>query len=83
MNEYEDLRNSGLVGFTHAYLMQCHKKQKRHGEIDIQIFTKLVKLDSKIGTTASEQLFWLLHYSLRFDLLKVAIKFRVMQLKSF
>ena len=83
MNEYEEFKKSGFVGFADVYLQQCYKKPKRDSEIDTQVYNKLVELDSKIGTTASEQLFQLLSHSLRFDLLKVSIQFRDMQLKSF
>ena len=43
----------------------------------------LVQLDSKLGTTASEQLFRLLGRSLRMDLLKVSLQLRNMRLKLF
>ena len=79
MNDYEELKKNGFVGFAHKYLYKLIiHESKSHDEIDIHVYTKLVQLDSKLGTTASEQLYWLSHHSLRLDLLKVGIQFRVL-----
>ena len=72
MNEYEDLKKAGAIGFAHVYLRQC-KESKTENELDIQILTKLVDLDSKIGTTASEQLTCYLKYTSRSDIIQVFI----------
>ena len=61
------------VGFAHLYWARCKRESKRD-EIDIRIYTKLVQLDSKLGTTASEQLNWCTFYSPRLDLIKVSTK---------
>ena len=79
MNEYENFKEGGAVGFAHGYLHQCCQKSKSEDEIDIQVYNKLVKLDSKIGTTAAEQLCCLVFHSLRLDLFKVSIKFKNIQ----
>lgn len=71
MNEIKDLRTMNLVGFAHFYLHQFYEKAKTDDEKDIQIYTKLVQLDSKLGTSATEQLLWCVFYTLRFDLIKV------------
>ena len=82
MNEYEESRKAGLYGFAHAYLHQCDKKSKTGDEIDIQVYTKLVKLDSKIGTTASEQLYCCLHCTTRSDIIEVLPLFLIHAFKS-
>ena len=82
LDEYEALKRKGYVGFANNYLQDC-VKSKSDDEIDIEIYTELVQLDSKLGTTATEQLFRLLNISVRLDLLKVSIQFKIMQLKSF
>ena len=56
MHEYESLRRDGLVGFAHIYLKQCNKESKSDGEIDKEVYNKLVELDTRLGTTPSEQL---------------------------
>ena len=70
MKEYEELRKNSWVGFAHRYL-KCDKR-KSDDEIDIQVYIELVELDSKLGTTASEQLLSCLEYTTRSDILKVS-----------
>ena len=81
-DEYEELRKKfGFAGFASRYSQTCLMfkvksradgiKSKLDDKIDIEVYTKLVQLDSNLGTTASEQLLWLLQCSLRLDLLKV------------
>ena len=77
MNEYENLRKLNYVGFAHFYLKQCSEKSKSNDEIDIEVFTQLVALDAKLGTTASKQLYWCVYYTLRLDIIKVEIQRRV------
>ena len=71
MDEYENLKKGGAVGFAHKYLHQCDKKSKTGDEIDIQVYTKLVQLDSRLGTTASEQLTCCLYFTTRSDIIEV------------
>ena len=85
LDEYEELKKQGFAGFASKYSQECVDsksedeinlqayvvKSKSDDKIDIQVYTTLVQLDSKLGTTSSEQLFWLLNFSLRLDLLKV------------
>ena len=71
MNEYEQIRWMGFTGFAQLYLHTCHDSSKSDDKMDIDIYTKLVQLDSKLGTSATEQLFWCVFYTLRMDLIKV------------
>ena len=73
MTEYKKLRENGWVGFAHVYLWRCDKESKSENIADVQLYEKLVELDTRLGTTASEQLFSCLRYSLRLDLIKVRI----------
>ena len=59
------------VGFAHFYLQRCKEKLQSDDEIDIQVYTRLVKLDARLGTTAAEQLLFCIRYSLRLELIKV------------
>ena len=65
------MRNIGGVGYAYVYLNQClhHYSHK----IDIQFYTKLVELDSRIGIRASEQLYWCLNSTTRSDIIEVLI----------
>ena len=73
MNEYESLRKKGLVGIAQFYLMRCIEESKTDDGIDIQVYTKLIELDSRLGTTASEQLNLCLQLTTRSDIIKVKI----------
>ena len=71
MNEYDLLRNENWVGFANVYMGRCDKDSKTENIADIEVYSKLVQLDSRLGTTATEQLFRFLWYTLRLDILKV------------
>ena len=71
MNEYEVIRKSRWVGFANVYLWRCDKESETENVIDIQVYRKLVQLDSRLGTTATEQLSRCLWYTIRLDILKV------------
>ena len=73
MNEYEELRKANAKGFAHAYLDKCDKELKSDNDIDIEVYNKLAQLDSKLGTTASEQLTCCLNLTTRSDIIKVLI----------
>ena len=51
--------------------MRCYKESKSDDEIDIQVYTQLVELDSRLGTTAAEQLLSCVRLTQRWDLIKV------------
>ena len=72
MNEYEEIRKQNINGFAHCYLWRCDK-ESNSDKIDIQVYNKLVQLDSKLGTTASKQLLTCLKYTSRSDIIKVLI----------
>ena len=67
----EQARMMGVVGYAQLYLYCREKKSVSEEEIDIQVYKKLVALDTKIGTTASEQLFTCLLHTSRWDIIKV------------
>ena len=71
MNQYEELRMTGFVGFAHLYLRKCC--QKSDYQIDIEVYTMLSELDSRLGTTASEQLLRCLCSTSLSDIIKVLI----------
>ena len=71
MLEYDKIRKSGGVGYGHYYLAKCWNKTELKNEADVAIYNKLLEIDSKLGTTQSEQLLWCLAYSPRKDLIEV------------
>ena len=68
MSEYENVRKNGYSGFAEIYLNRCDES---NNEIDMQVYRDLVKLDSRLGTTVTEQLYGSLFYSLNLDFIKV------------
>ena len=74
MSGYPGLRKRGYVGFANRYLeRRIEQESKSDDQIDIQVYIKLVQLDSRLGTTASEQLKECLKYTTRSDIIKVYI----------
>ena len=61
----------GAIGYAHIYLSRCKKESKSDDEIDIQVYSQLVKLDSRLCTKTTEQLFECVYYTQRLDLVKV------------
>ena len=61
----------GWVGFAEVYLNQCNKESKSNDGIDKEVYSKLVELDTRLGTTPSEQLFNCVFNTLNLDIIKV------------
>ena len=71
MYDYDELRKVGWVGYAHFYLVECWNKSELKNEADVAVYKQLLEIDSKLGTTQSEQLRWCLAYSPRKDLIEV------------
>ena len=72
MDEVEhDDRLRELVGYADYYLVRCWDESELKNKADVTIYKQLLEIDSKLGTTQSEQLFECVFYSLRIDLIKV------------
>ena len=71
VNEFGHLKRTGFAGFAGIYLKRCDEESKSDDEIDIQVYTQLVELDSRLGTTAAEQLCHCVFRTQRLDLIKV------------
>ena len=71
MYEYVRLREANYVGFANVYLWRCNKESKSNDNINKEIYTKLVELEKRLGTKASEQLYECLENTTRSDIIKV------------
>ena len=71
VDEYECVRKANYIGFAELNLRRCNEESKPNDAIDIRFYTKLVELDARLGTTASEQLFKCLQKTTRSDIIKV------------
>ena len=71
-NEFDVLREKHYyVGYANYYLEECRDKSELKNKADVTIYKQLLEIDSKLGTTQTEQLFECVFYSLRMDLIKV------------
>ena len=71
-NIYDELREElGYVGYANYYLQECWDESELKNKADVTIYKQLLEIDSKLGTTQSEQLFECVFHSLRMDLIKV------------
>ena len=63
-----------FIGFASKYLERFDEESKSDREIDREIYSKLVQLDSRLGTKASDQLYKCLSHTTRSDIIKDMIK---------
>jgi len=71
VNKYKRLRENNYVGFANVYLQQCNKESKSNDVIDKEVYSKLVELDTRLGTTLSEQLCECVLNTSNLDIIKV------------
>ena len=70
--EHDDrLRKPGFVGYADYYLARCWDESELKNKADVTIYKQLLEIDSKLGTTQSEQLRCCILYSPRKDLIEV------------
>ena len=62
--DYDVIKKAGGVGYAEYYLHNCIS-------IDKEVYSKLVELDTRLGTTSSEQLFKCVFHTLNLDIIKV------------
>ena len=65
------LRELDYVGYAQYYLGRCWDESELKNKADVSIYKQLLEIDSKLGTTQSEQLFQCVFYTVRIDLIKV------------
>ena len=71
VNENECVKKANYIGFGHFYLSRCSQESQSGNDIVKQVYSKLVELDTRLGTPPSEQLFHCILYTLDWDILKV------------
>ena len=69
--DYDWMRSEEGLGYAHYYLQKCWNESELINKADVAVYKQLLEIDSKLGTTQSEQLFECVFYSLRMDLIKV------------
>ena len=71
VNENECLKISNHIGFAYLYFSRSNQESQSDNEIVKEVYTKLIELDTRLGTPPSEQLFHSILYTLDSDILKV------------
>ena len=72
-NTFDVLRDEkhGYVGYANYYLQKCRDESELINKADVRIYKQLLEIDSKLGTTQTEQLFECVFNTLRMNLIKV------------
>ena len=70
-NGFDQLRELDYVGYAHYYLEKCYDESELVNKADVTICKQLLEIDSKLGTTQTEQIFQCVFQSVRMDLIKV------------
>ena len=76
VNENECVKKANYDGFGHVYYRRC-KESKSDDEIDKEVYSKLVELDTRFGTSPSEQLFRWIFFTLDFDIKQVCFRLKI------
>ena len=64
-------KEAGYVGYAEYYLYKCQSDSKVTNEADATVYQKLFNIDTVLGTDASRQLYGCLHWTDRWDIIKV------------
>ena len=75
------MRNENWVGFANVYLDRCKQESITGDKIDRELYSKLVELDTRLGTKVSEQLYKCLLQTARSDIIKVELGFFINVIK--
>ena len=59
--------------FSDVYLISCRKEFGSGVKIDVEVYKKLLELDTRLGRSVSDQLFNCLSFTTRPDIIKVCI----------
>ena len=73
VDEYENFRTKDFAGFAEFFLQGLSQKSQSDDEIDTEVYAKLIELDTRLGTTATEQLIGCIAGTTRCDIIKVWI----------
>ena len=71
-NKFDVLREKrGYVGYASYYIYKCWDESELKNIADVAVYKELLEIDTKLGTTQSEQLFECVFYSVRMNLIQV------------
>ena len=70
-------------GYAEYYLDKCWNDSKMINEADATVYQRLVDIDSTLGTELSDQLYWCLFQTTRWEIMKVLKFLQIKDLKLF
>ena len=76
VNENECVKNANYDGWGDFYY-QSYKESKPEDEIDEEVYSYFVKLDSRLGTSPSKQLFMCVFLTLDLEIIKVCFRLKI------
>ena len=65
------IKNSSAYGYAGYYLRNCWNESKLINEADVEVYRRLVDIDTNLGTELHKQLWKCLHWTTRWDIIKV------------
>ena len=81
--DYDSIKKPlSIYGYATYYLRECAKYSKMINEADATVYQRLVDIDSTLGTELSNQLYWCLWWTTRWDIIKVLKFLRIKDLKN-
>ena len=69
-------------GYAGYYLCNCWNDSKMINEADVEVYQRLVDIDTNLGTELSDQLFNCLYRTTRWDIIKVLKFLKIKDLKN-
>ena len=80
--DYDSINKLNCInGYASYYLDNCKNYSTMINEADATVFQKLVDIDSTLGTKLSDQLYWCLWWTTRWDIIKVLKFLQIKDLK--
>ena len=76
MNENECVKKANYDGFGHVYYRR-YKESKQEDEIHEEVYSKFLKLDTRLGTPPSKQLFVWIFFTLDLGIIKVCLQLKI------
>ena len=75
VHESECVKKANYDGFGHVYYRRF-KESKPEDDIDEEVYSKIVELDTRLGTPPSEQLFMCV-FTLDLEMIKVCFQLKI------
>ena len=75
VNENDSVKKAKYDGFGHVYYRR-YKKSKPEDDIDEEVYSKIVELDTRLGTPPSKQLFMCV-FTLDLEIIKVCFQLKI------